>query len=147
MAGSTLVPVGATWSTTMTGYGKSAGSDRTSATRASTPPADAPATTTAWPRGRAPASSGVPVTAEQHYSLPVGPTRGALAGMARRLPRGAEEAGREVLERGAGARLRGARLRREREHQAGGGGRRAAGATKASAPRHGTARRGEHGVL
>src|SRR4051794_38779516 len=63
----------------MTGYGKSAGSDRTSATSASTPPAEAPATTTAWPRGRASAGSGAPVTSEQHYSLPVGPTGGSFA--------------------------------------------------------------------
>src|SRR5881275_2026315 len=46
MCGSTLLPRGATWSTTSTAAWRSAGSPPTAADSASTPPADAPTTIT-----------------------------------------------------------------------------------------------------
>src|SRR4051794_20810425 len=69
MAGSTLVPAGETCSTTRIGCGKSAGSEPARATRASTPPADAPTTTTEGPRGLSGAGSEASVTCRQAYSL------------------------------------------------------------------------------
>src|SRR3954452_10349842 len=49
IAGSTLGPLAGTWRTTTTGAAKSAGSARTNALNASTPPAEAPTTTTSQP--------------------------------------------------------------------------------------------------
>jgi hypothetical protein len=48
MSGRALAAVGGTWRTTKTAAGSAAGTEATSLTSASTPPAEAPTTTMSW---------------------------------------------------------------------------------------------------